>query len=185
VARSVSPSPRPPVAPPLPAALARATVDSILDPVVVVGPDGSVLHLNPSAEEFFGRSRDRAAGQPLRSLPGGEALSEATVKLHAGQQRLVATGEGNGPVNALDHALRLALLPVYPELSTLELIDFKVRILDAAHGTDAVTRVLIETRDSSSSWVTVGVGANIVEASWQALCDGLVYGLGRQGVTRR
>ena len=119
------------------------------------------------------------------SRPGGEAVSEATVKLHAGQQRLVATGEGNGPVNALDHALRLALLPVYPELSSLQLIDFKVRILDAAHGTDAVTRVLIETSDTASSWVTVGVGANIVEASWQALCDGLAYGLIRQGAVRR
>ena len=120
------------------------------------------------------------------SRPGDqEAVSEATVKLHAGAQRLVATGEGNGPVNALDHALRLALLPVYPELARLELVDFKVRILDAAHGTDAVTRVLIETSDAASTWVTVGVGANIVEASWRALCDGLVHGLLRLGVARR
>jgi 2-isopropylmalate synthase len=119
------------------------------------------------------------------SRPGGEAVSEATVKLDAGQSRQVATGEGNGPVNALDHGLRRALLPVYPELEKLELIDYKVRILDSAHGTDAVTRVLIETSDTASSWVTVGVGANIVEASWQALCDGLVYGLLRHGVSRR
>jgi 2-isopropylmalate synthase len=88
-------------------------------------------------------------------------------------------------VNALDHALRKALLPVYPELDKLELVDFKVRILDAAHGTDAITRVLIETSDSGTTWTTVGVGANIVEASWQALCDGLVYGLLRHGVPRR
>jgi 2-isopropylmalate synthase len=120
------------------------------------------------------------------SRPGGEAAaSEATVKLHAGGRRLVATGEGNGPVNALDHALRMALVPVYPELEKLELIDFKVRILDASHGTDAVTRVLIETSDAATSWETVGVGANLVEASWQALCDGLVYGLLRSGVPRR
>jgi 2-isopropylmalate synthase len=119
------------------------------------------------------------------SRPGGDAVSEATVKLTAGGRRLVATGEGNGPVNALDHALRLALIPVYPELEKLELIDFKVRILDAAHGTDAVTRVLIETSDSERSWETVGVGANIVEASWQSLTDGLVYGLLRQDVPRR
>jgi len=119
------------------------------------------------------------------SRPGADAVSEATVKLYAGAQRLVATGEGNGPVNALDHALRLALAPVYPELERLELIDFKVRILDSAHGTDAVTRVLIETSDGQSSWETLGVGANIVEASWQALCDGLVYGLLRQAVPRR
>jgi 2-isopropylmalate synthase len=119
------------------------------------------------------------------SRPGGEAVSEATVKLHAGGRRQVATGEGNGPVNALDQALRKALLPVYPELDKLELIDFKVRILDASHGTDATTRVLIETSDAGTSWQTVGVGANIVEASWQALCDGLVSGLLRAGTPRR
>jgi 2-isopropylmalate synthase len=119
------------------------------------------------------------------SRPGGDAVSEATVKLAAGGRRLVAIGEGNGPVNALDQALRKALLPVYPELEKLELIDFRVRILDAAHGTDAVTRVLIETRDAASSWQTVGVGANVIEASWQALADGLVYGLLRQGLERR
>jgi 2-isopropylmalate synthase len=119
------------------------------------------------------------------SRPGGDALSEATVKWSAGGRRLVAIGEGNGPVNALDQALRKALLPVYPELEKFELIDFRVRILDAAHGTDAVTRVLIETRDAVSSWQTVGVGANVIEASWQALADGLVYGLLRRGVERR
>jgi 2-isopropylmalate synthase len=119
------------------------------------------------------------------SRPGQDAMSEATVKLLAGQQRQVAAAEGNGPVNALDSALRRALLPVYPELEKLELIDFKVRILDASHGTDAVTRVLIETSDAGSSWETVGVGANIVEASWQALCDGLIYGLMRHSVRRR
>ncbi|MFZ0158852.1 MAG: citramalate synthase [Kineosporiaceae bacterium] len=119
------------------------------------------------------------------SRPGFDAISEATVKLHAGGARQVATGEGNGPVNALDHALRGALLPVYPELEKLQLIDYKVRILDASSGTDAVTRVLIETADSSGSWTTVGVGANIVEASWQALCDGLTYGLLGVDVPRR
>jgi 2-isopropylmalate synthase len=119
------------------------------------------------------------------SRPGGDAVSEATVKLTAGAQRQVATAEGNGPVNALDSALRKALLPVYPELEKLELIDFKVRILDASHGTDAITRVLIGTSDAATSWETVGVGANIVEASWQALWDGLVYGLLRHGVQRR
>ncbi len=119
------------------------------------------------------------------SRPGFPALSEATVKLHAGGHRLVATGEGNGPVNALDQALRLALLPAYPELAMLHLVDFRVRILDASSGTDAVTRVLLETADPATSWTTVGVGANIVEASWQALCDGLVYGLLRNAVARR
>ncbi len=114
-----------------------------------------------------------------------DALSEATVKVRAGGRRVVATGEGNGPVNALDHALREALLPAYPELAGLELIDFRVRILEAAHGTDAVTRVLIETSDGATSWETIGVAANIIEASWQALVEGITYGLVRAAVPAR
>jgi 2-isopropylmalate synthase len=98
---------------------------------------------------------------------------------------MVATGEGNGPVNALDHALRQALSSAYPELERLQLIDYRVRILDSAHGSDAATRVLIETSDGATSWETVGVAGNIVEASWEALVDGIAYGLARHGVTRR
>ncbi len=113
------------------------------------------------------------------------ATSEATVKLIAGGRRFVATGEGNGPVNALDEALRQALTEVYPEIDKLELIDFRVRILDAAHGTDAVTRVLIETSDGETSWDTVGVAPNIVEASWRALVDGITFGLMRHGAPVR
>jgi 2-isopropylmalate synthase len=105
------------------------------------------------------------------------AAAEATVKLRAGGERLVAVGEGNGPVNALDHALRSALGHAYPELTKLELIDYRVRIVDAAHGTDAVTRVLVETSDGETSWETVGVHANIIEASWEALLDAVTYGL--------
>ncbi len=117
---------------------------------------------------------------------GGElAVSEATVKLVANGRRFVATGEGNGPVNALDHALRQALAEVYPEIEKLELIDFRVRILDASHGTDAITRVLIETADGETSWNTLGVAANIVEASWRALVDGITYGLRRHAVPVR
>lgn len=116
---------------------------------------------------------------------GGDALSEATVKAVAGGQRLVATGEGNGPVNALDQGLRQALVTVYPEVEQIELIDYKVRILDAAHGTDATTRVLIEHSDEHTSWTTVGVAPNIVEASWEALVDGITYGLMRAGVPVR
>lgn len=116
--------------------------------------------------------------------PGGEAISEATVKLRAEDVRYVVTGEGNGPVNALDAALREALGQAFPEVAKFELIDYKVRILDPSlpggHGTDAITRVLIETSDGESSWVTVGVGANVIEASWGALVDGLTFGLRRQ-----
>jgi 2-isopropylmalate synthase len=116
------------------------------------------------------------------SSPGAEASSEATVKLRAGGDRIVVTGEGNGPVNALDAALRSAIGQAFPEVAKLELIDYKVRIVDQSHGTDAVTRVLIETADDTSSWVTVGVGHNVVEASWRALVDAVTYGLRRAGV---
>ncbi|CAI9418794.1 citramalate synthase [Nocardioides sp. T2.26MG-1] len=111
-----------------------------------------------------------------------EAVSEATVKLKAGGVRYVVTGEGNGPVNALDHALREAIVQAYPQVAKFELIDYKVRILDQGHGTDAITRVLIETSDGESSWVTVGVGANVIEASWGALVDGLTFGLRKHEV---
>src|SRR6476661_9037663 len=109
-----------------------------------------------------------------------EAVSEATVKLRAEGVRYVVTGEGNGPVNALDAALRTAIGQAFPEVAKFELIDYKVRILDQGHGTDAITRVLIETSDGESSWVTVGVGANVIEASWGALVDGLTFGLRRR-----
>jgi 2-isopropylmalate synthase len=113
----------------------------------------------------------------------GEAVSEATVRLRREGSRYVVTAEGNGPVNALDAALRDAIGQAFPEVATFELIDYKVRILDPSlpggHGTDAITRVLIETSDGESSWVTVGVGHNVIEASWQALVDGLTFGLRR------
>jgi 2-isopropylmalate synthase len=113
------------------------------------------------------------------SRPEDAALSEATVKLRAGGDRIIVTGEGNGPVNALDQALRHAIGRAYPEVAKFELIDYKVRILDQGHGTDAITRVLIETSDGLSSWDTVGVGANVIEASWEALLDALTFGLRR------
>ncbi|GAB3252414.1 citramalate synthase [Nocardioides dilutus] len=116
------------------------------------------------------------------SRPGEEAASEATVKLQAEGVRYVVTGEGNGPVNALDQALRTAIGQAFPEVAKFELIDYKVRIVDQGHGTDAITRVLIETSDGESSWVTVGVGHNVIEASWGALVDGLTFGLRRHHI---
>jgi 2-isopropylmalate synthase len=110
----------------------------------------------------------------------GHVVSEATVKLHAKGERIVATGEGNGPVNALDRALRSALEQLYPGLASLELVDYKVRILEGAHGTGAVTRVLVETGDGRAEWDTVGVHENVIEASWQALEDAYTYGLLQQ-----
>jgi len=116
---------------------------------------------------------------------GTEATAEATVKLHAGGERIVTVGEGNGPVNALDHALREALLRVYPEMEKFELIDFKVRILEESLGTDAVTRVLVTTTDGHDTWSTVGVGPNILEASWEAVTDAAIYGLRHLGIEPR
>ena len=115
------------------------------------------------------------------------ANAEATVKLSAGGRRTIATGEGNGPVNALDHALREALLATYPEIERFELIDFKARIMDTMRGTGAITRVLVETVDSAgeTTWSTVGVGPNVIEASFEAIVDSIVYGLLRVGVARR
>jgi 2-isopropylmalate synthase len=110
----------------------------------------------------------------------GEVVSEATVKLHAKGERIVATGEGNGPVNALDNALRLALEKLYPALASMELVDFKVRIVSGAHGTDAVTRVLVETSDGTTEWDTVGVHENVIAASWQALEEAYTSGLLRE-----
>ena len=104
-------------------------------------------------------------------------VSEATVKLHAKGERFIATGEGNGPVNALDTALRVALERLYPELAGLRLTDYKVRILEGTAGTGAVTRVLITSGDGRGEWSTVGVGENVIDASWQALEEAVTYGL--------
>ncbi|WP_199439168.1 citramalate synthase [Umezawaea beigongshangensis] len=106
---------------------------------------------------------------------GADLVSEATVKVHVGGQRVIATAEGNGPVHALDAALRTALLPHVGWLGAVELADYKVRILTDRPGTDAVTRVLVESTDGEREWTTVGVHANIVEASWLALRDALVH----------
>ncbi|MBM7825736.1 2-isopropylmalate synthase [Arcanobacterium pluranimalium] len=111
-----------------------------------------------------------------------QTYSEANVKIHAGGRRIMRIGEGVGPVDALDSALRTALKNVYPLLSTFELIDFKVRILDSARGTGAITRVLITLKDNAGHWTTVGVGVDVIEASWEALIDGYVCGLMRNGI---
>jgi len=112
---------------------------------------------------------------------GGAVNSEATVKVYVGDRRIIATAEGNGPVNALDSALRSAVAEQYPELNEVELVDYKVRILAGHAGTDSITRVLVSSAvqgtAGSPEWTTVGVHANVVEASWQALVDALVYAL--------
>ena len=110
-----------------------------------------------------------------------DAQSEATIKIHVGDRRFVATGEGTGPVGALDNALHMALGEFYPQVYDMELIDFKVRLLDESTGTDAITRVAITLKDEEGVWGTVGVSENIIEASWNALVESLEYGLMRIG----
>ncbi len=110
-------------------------------------------------------------------LSTGVFTTEATVKVWIGDQRHVHTSEGNGPVNAIDSAMRAAIGTAYPHLSKVHLTDYKVRILDGATATGAITRVLIDASDGDRVWTTIGVSSNIIEASWRALEESLVYGL--------
>jgi 2-isopropylmalate synthase len=106
------------------------------------------------------------------------ASSEATVKLAVQGQIHNYVGEGNGPVNALGEALARALTPAFPQVASFELTDYRVRVLDTDRGTDASVRVLIDTSDGEGNrWTTVGVGTNVIEASWEALSDSYLYGL--------
>jgi 2-isopropylmalate synthase len=122
----------------------------------------------------------------------GRVETEATIKIWVDGERYVRTAEGNGPVNALDRALREALIEIHPHLAHIDLVNFKVRILDEAKGTGAVTRVLLDASDGDEVWGSIGVSENIIEASWEALVDSLEYGmqlvaegrLGRRGIGR-
>jgi 2-isopropylmalate synthase len=107
----------------------------------------------------------------------GEFTTEATVKVRIADKSYVHTAAGNGPVNAIDAALRASLLPHYPDLAKVHLVDYKVRILDGATATGATTRVLLDATNGDRSWTTIGVSANIIEASWNALEESLIYGL--------
>ena len=107
----------------------------------------------------------------------GAHTTVATVKVRIGDSVMVEAAEGNGPVNALDSALRKAIGPHFPALRGIHLTDYRVRVLDTGRGTGAVTRVLIDTSDGEHVWTTIGVSENIIEASWQALFDSVVYGL--------
>jgi 2-isopropylmalate synthase len=132
-------------------------------------------------ESFRVITDDNAGVATLTDETGATVTTEATVKVHVGGRRVIATAEGNGPVNALDRALRTALNGTYPALERVHLTDFKVRVLDTNKGTGAVTRVLIDSTDGDSIWTTIGVNENIIEASWQALLDSIQFGLLRGG----
>jgi 2-isopropylmalate synthase len=107
----------------------------------------------------------------------GRVETEATIKIWVDGERYVRTAEGNGPVNALDRALRDALVEIHPHLADIDLVNFKVRILDEAKGTGAVTRVLLDASDGDAVWGSIGVSENVIEASWEALVDSLEYGM--------
>lgn len=106
-----------------------------------------------------------------------EVIAEATVKVLVDGDRVVTTGEGVGPVHALDRAIRAALRGRFPEIDGLRLTDYRVRVLDSSDGTEAFVRVLLETSDHETSWGTIGVHENVIEASWEALTEGLIIGL--------
>ena len=105
--------------------------------------------------------------------------TEATLRIVVGDERMITVGEGDGPVNALDNAFRKAVSGIYPELAGVHLADYKVRVLNTDRGTGAVTRVLVDSADSDATWTTIGVSENIIEASWLALRDALIYALHR------
>ena len=107
----------------------------------------------------------------------GRVETEATIKIWVDGERYVRTAEGNGPVNALDRALREALVEIHPQLRNIDLVNFKVRILDETKGTGAVTRVLLDASDGNEVWGSIGVSENIIEASWEALVDSLEHGM--------
>ena len=134
-------------------------------------PEYSQLH----SFRVFDERRWNACGELI-------TLSEATVKLDMGNERHMAVAEGNGPVNALDNALRKVLIPVYPGLTEMRLIDYKVRILTPSAGTEGVTRVMIESTDGlEQRWSSIGVSTNVIDASYNALNDSITCKLFRDG----
>jgi 2-isopropylmalate synthase len=136
-------------------------------------------------ESFRVITDDVVGVSTLTDKTGATVMTEATVKVHIGGRRVVATAEGNGPVNALDCALRIALDGSFPALERLHLTDYKVRVLDTNKGTGAATRVLIDSSDGDATWTTIGVNENIIEASWQALLDSIHFGLLRAELAGR
>jgi 2-isopropylmalate synthase len=169
-------------------------IGRVVDQVKVLEADGWSFEAADASFELLLRAQLPDAPQPLFELESyktsvehwgnGVVVSEATVKVHLDGERIISTAEGNGPVNALDNALRQALVNRYPHLADVALADYKVRILGWKGGTSATTRVLIDTTDGVGEWTTVGVHANIVEASWHALVDALTYAVRHRAPAR-
>ncbi|RBY96646.1 citramalate synthase [Blastococcus sp. TF02-8] len=170
-------------------------IGRVVDQVKVLEADGWSFEAADASFELLLRAQLPDAPAPLFRLESyktsvehwgnGVVVSEATVKVHLPNpdgttERVISTGEGNGPVNALDNALRQALVGRHPQLAEVSLADYKVRILGWRSGTSATTRVLIDTTDGVGEWTTVGVHDNVVEASWHALVDALTYAVVRR-----
>ncbi|MFC1420278.1 citramalate synthase [Streptacidiphilus cavernicola] len=132
-----------------------------------------------SRDRFYALESWRAISEQRED---GSQANEATVKILVKGERIISTGEGNGPVNAVDTALCAALERFYPHVAELELVDYKCRILEGEHGTTSATRVLVTTSDGTSEWSTVGVAPNVITASYRALEDAYTYGLLRAGL---
>jgi 2-isopropylmalate synthase len=111
-------------------------------------------------------------------------ISQATIKISVGGDAEITAAEGNGPINALDFALRKALAKFYPEINQMYLVDFRVRILEGSDGTGSIVRVLLDSRDETDSWSTIGVSSNVIEASWHALVDSIQYKLSKDRLNK-
>jgi len=175
-------------------ALDAATAARVVERVKALEHAGYQFEAADASFELLLR-KETGAYEPLFRLESWRAIvekradgrveTEATVKIWVDGERYVRTAEGNGPVNALDRALRAAIGEIYPHLHDVDLVNFKVRILDEDKGTGAVTRVLLDASDGSGVWGSIGVSENVIEASWEALVDSLEYGMqpGRTSVT--
>jgi 2-isopropylmalate synthase len=148
--------------------------------------DGSFeLLLRKETGEYEPLFRLEAWRAIVEKRADGRVETEATIKIWVDGERYVRTAEGNGPVNALDRALRDALVEIHPHLADIDLVNFKVRILDEAKGTGAITRVLLDASDGEQVWGSIGVSENVIEASWEALVDSLEYGMQVAGLQVR
>jgi 2-isopropylmalate synthase len=137
--------------------------------------------LTDQFQPAFGLEAFRVSIEKDRELP---CSAHATIKISVGGKNEITAAEGEGPVSALDNAMRKALHQFYPEIDDMHLVDFKVRVIDGREGTAAKVRVLIESRDKDNIWATIGVSEDIIEASWQALADSFQYKLAKNTLSK-
>ncbi len=166
--------------------IAQEETSNILDQIKLLESQGFSFEAADASVAMIVRRQQKDYVPPFELIDltvnvehrtGRGIFAEATVKIRVQGEIVHTVAEGNGPVNALDSALRKALVPKYPQIMQFQLIDYKVRILNGDNGTAAITRVLIETQNSAQTWSTVGASQNIIEASWRALSDSIEYGL--------